>query len=115
MTATEAQRLLDVLKGAYPHRKNVGEDTERVYRTLLADLDYELAQQAVRDVISDIKFWPAFAEIKKAYTRRRSHAIHLEEDEERRALQAEPTEEERLAQLERMQAYIASRWPKVPA
>lgn len=110
MTDSEARRLLDVLKGAYPNRKNVGDETENVYATLLADLDFETAQHAVRDVIADVKFWPAFAEIKKAYSRCRSLARHIEEDEERRALQAEPTEDERLAQLQRMRDYIADRW-----
>jgi hypothetical protein len=108
--------IVQVLEAAYPHSKKTREPgTLDVYRSFLAPLDYELAAAAVRDVIEESKWWPAWAEIRKAYDERaaarRRQLVREREHQERENEEApSPSDAERVRMLDEMRAFTAARW-----
>lgn len=63
MTKTEALKCLSILKASYP-RQELGRDTLEAYAAMLADIDFEAAQDAVRRLICGSKWFPSIAEIR---------------------------------------------------
>jgi hypothetical protein len=53
-----------MLKGAFPAAKTT-ESTSQVYETMLADLDWVVAQRAVTQLIATSRFLPSIAEIRE--------------------------------------------------
>ena len=65
MQKSEVAQLVATLLAAYPSAV-IAKNTSAVYEEMLADLDYELAQQAVKRVICRCRFFPTVAEIRSA-------------------------------------------------
>lgn len=68
MTNEQAQDVVTLLLAAFPNdlTPHQVEDTSRVYRIMLRDLDYQRAQVAVRRVLATAKRLPKIAEIREA-------------------------------------------------
>jgi hypothetical protein len=64
MKASEAQKLVAVLKAAYP-RQPIPPETTRLYAAQLVDLPADAVQQAVRDLIASSPYFPTLADIRK--------------------------------------------------
>ena len=64
MKASEAQKLVAVLKAAYP-RQPIPPETTRLYAAQLVDLPAEAVGQAVHDLIASSPYFPAIAEIRR--------------------------------------------------
>lgn len=111
MTPQQAQSVVRVLNDAYGSRQSSG--TLNVYTRFLADLDYEMAGQAAKSVIEEQTFFPAWAEFNAAYREQLAARRRDDEKAENDALLAEPSDEERQQQLERMKSFIENRWPKL--
>lgn len=69
MKASEATRLVAMLKAAYP-RQSLGEDTLALYAAFLSDLDREPGEEAVRTAIATLKFFPTVAELRDLSARK---------------------------------------------
>ena len=65
MTKSESLKVYAVLIAAFPNA-NVRNETPDVYATGISDLDYELANGAVRRLLLTSKFMPSIAEIREA-------------------------------------------------
>lgn len=65
LTRLEVAQLVAVLADAYP-RAPVSVETVKVYESLLADLEFEVTQQAVARLIATSKWFPTIAEIRAA-------------------------------------------------
>jgi hypothetical protein len=65
MNKQEVAQILAVCSAAYPH-VTVTKETALVYSDLLADVDFEVAQRAVRRVIASSQFFPSIAAIREA-------------------------------------------------
>jgi hypothetical protein len=65
MTKGEMARLLAVLAAAFP-RFEVDDLKVQVWHEMLGDLDYEIANMAVKKLIMESTFPPAIAEVRKA-------------------------------------------------
>lgn len=71
MTEVEAQKLVTVLVTAWPTSfarldANQRTDTMRLYREMIADLDYAAANAAVKRLIASSRFLPTVAEIRES-------------------------------------------------
>ena len=69
MTKTEAGRLVTLVLGNWPSmqtREIRADITAAMWQKLLADIPYELAEQAVTKVLLTAKFWPTISEIREA-------------------------------------------------
>jgi len=65
MTKTETAKLLAVLAAAFP-RFEVDDLKVQVWHEMLGDLDYSLANLAIKKLILESTFAPAIAEVRKA-------------------------------------------------
>lgn len=65
MTGQETAKILAVLKAAFP-RQVVELETVKVYASFLADLEWDVAEAAVRQLVSRSRFFPTIAEIREA-------------------------------------------------
>lgn len=65
MTEVEAAKVVAILSASFPDSK-WGEATCRAYESALADLDFELASDAVRRIVATSKFRPSISEIREA-------------------------------------------------
>jgi len=65
MVEEEVAKLLAVLAAAYPNFE-VNEMKHKVWFEMLKDIDYKVAQVAVRKIILENTFPPAIAEVRKA-------------------------------------------------
>lgn len=63
MTKNEALKCLAILKASYP-RQEIGRETFEAYSTMLADVDFEAAQAAVKRLICSSKWFPTISEIR---------------------------------------------------
>lgn len=63
MNASEAVKLVGMLKAAYP-RAEINAETTRIYCEMLADLDASEATNAVKHLLATSKFFPSIAEIR---------------------------------------------------
>ncbi len=79
MTRKEVAGLVAALTAAFP-RAEIGENTVRVYIDMLADLDFDEAQAAVKKLMATSTFFPSIAEIRQAVADLRTR--HLPEPEE---------------------------------
>lgn len=71
MTPAEAQQVVTLLIAAFPRQLTELDhdqqlDTMRVYRKMLADLDFERAEAAVLRLLATARFMPTIAEIRAA-------------------------------------------------
>lgn len=73
MTDKEAAALVVMLKASYPNQK-IEPATVQAYQHALADEDFQMARQAVDDIVSTEKFFPSISEIKHAIAIRRLDA-----------------------------------------
>jgi hypothetical protein len=112
MTVDQAMSVIRILEAAFPSKTRRTEAVN-LYATLLAPLDYELASKAVQTIIEESTFWPKWAEIRRAYGTHAAARRRETEQAENADLLAEPSDEERQAQIEKMKAFVASRWAKV--
>jgi len=64
MKTSEAQKLVAVLKAAYP-RQPIPPETTRLYAAQLVDLPADIVERAVRDLIATTAYFPAIAEIRR--------------------------------------------------
>ena len=111
MTEAQAVSVLDVLSAAFPSKaKRI--EARTLYGSLLADLDYDLMSKAVKTVIEESSFWPKWAELRRAYNSHAAAVRREAEQQELDALLAEPTDEERRQQLERIRGWMTARWPQ---
>jgi hypothetical protein len=78
MTNEEGMKLIKVLQSAYP-RQEFEDDMIRVYTRMLADLPYNIAQQAVMSLISTSKWLPTIAEIREAAVNTACPIPHVED------------------------------------
>lgn len=69
MNRQEAFALIGVLAAAFPQRK-VEADTVRVYARSLEDLPYDIAREALSDVVRSSVHFPSIAEIRRAVAER---------------------------------------------
>lgn len=104
MTPSQSARLVAAISAAFPGR-TITKETVSVYASLMTDLDYDLAEQAVRDCLMTSKFPPTVAEIREAYgfvrTRtRRARALPEQSG-------AEVAPEEREANLRQIREYAS--------
>lgn len=67
MQAVDVTRLVAMLAAAYRDTKLTRETCE-VYETMLLDLDFEVAKQAIARLIATAKWFPTIAEIRTAAT-----------------------------------------------
>jgi hypothetical protein len=65
MTRTEALQLITLLQMAYP-RQDLGDKTVEVYAGFIQDLDYNVAERAIKNHIRGEKWFPSIAEIREA-------------------------------------------------
>ncbi len=65
MTKTQVIEMVGILSSVFPDQK-WSEATCKAYEMFLVDLDYELAQSAIRRLASTQKFRPSVAEIRAA-------------------------------------------------
>lgn len=63
MQASEATRLVAMLKAAYP-RQQLAEDSIALYAAFLSDLDRISGERAVRTAIATLKFFPTVGELR---------------------------------------------------
>lgn len=70
MTTAETKRLVAMLGATWP-RQEIQQATLEVYAWALADLDFELAQAAVKRLVQTSRFFPTVAEIREAAIRGR--------------------------------------------
>jgi hypothetical protein len=110
MTIDQAAALVTALRAASFAGAKQDEQTFRLYERKFQTLDYELARDAVDNVIDDQKWWPTWAQIRKAYLEQAAVRRRQLEHQEATALLAEPTDAERREQLALMQTYIETRW-----
>lgn len=66
MNKQQSARLVGAISAAHP-TKNIPAETVVVYASMLADLEFETAEQAVARCLRTITYWPSIAEIKDAY------------------------------------------------
>lgn len=98
MTREQAAQLVAVLLAAHPTSR-IPAETVRLYQLRLSELlDYDVALDAVGDVIDGSPYFPKVAEIKQAYRAR----LRLQEPEEKLP---SPTPEERKRMLAEMRRY----------
>jgi hypothetical protein len=64
MTRVQVAELVMMLLAAYPQHRVSSEATSKVYESMLADLDHQLARKAITRLISLSKFMPTIAEIR---------------------------------------------------
>ena len=64
MKASEAQKLVAVLKAAYP-RQPIPPETTRLYAAQLVDLPADAVERAVRDLIASSPYFPTLADIRR--------------------------------------------------
>ncbi len=108
MTDAEARQLVAVLAGAYPNRKNASSLTDELFRLKLEKLDYQLARDAISDLIDDQKFWPAWSELRALYDEHANARRTAQQRAELDELLAEPTDDEKREQLALMQQYVTT-------
>lgn len=65
MNRAEVAKVLAVCSAAFPH-VNVTRETAAVYAEMLADLDPQHAQQAIRRLLATSHFFPSIAAIREA-------------------------------------------------
>jgi|GEM_PF-965915 len=65
MTPVEAAKAVALLAAAYPAAR-WSEQTGQIYEQMLADLDFEVAKQAVMRLVCTSKFLPTIAELREA-------------------------------------------------
>jgi len=115
MNAGQVHKLVTLLVAAYPlSTKAKVPGTLEVLRSFLAQLKYELAEQAMQDVIATKRGWPSVPDLARAYDARaaaqRRHAAEEQARRERLAVSDEPSDAERTRMLEEMRAFTAERW-----
>lgn len=70
MTPNESAKLVAMVLGAFPRgipqNPELARKTAEVYKRMILDLDYEVAEQAVARLITTSKFLPTIAEIRAA-------------------------------------------------
>lgn len=86
MTEIEAQQIVTVIAAAWPGQVSrltptQQTDQQRIYRRMLADLDYPVVNAAVERLIATSKFFPTIAEIREA-------CVHTIEGDRRTGLEA---------------------------
>jgi len=64
MRASDAEKLVAVLKAAYP-RQPIPPETARLYAAQLINLPADLVELAVRDLIATTPYFPAIADIRR--------------------------------------------------
>lgn len=74
MMASEAAKLVAMLVTAFPDgirflTSEQQDDTRKLYRTMMLDLDYEIANTAITRIIATHKKWPSIAAIREACSR----------------------------------------------
>lgn len=73
MTDAEASRLLLVLKAAFAGRESSKIDQrtlearDKLYASMLRELDAKTAERALRDAVRSRKFYPSWAEFQELY------------------------------------------------
>jgi len=102
MTKQEAANLIGFIKAAFPTRK-ISEATVATYTLLLIDLDFPTAQRATVKLLRTMSFWPSVPDIREAYDAERKREI----SERPRLVEPEVSEEQRLANLERLREISA--------
>lgn len=115
MNAGQAHKLVTLLVAAYPLSTRArAPGTLEVLRSFLARLSFELAEQAVQDVIATKRGWPTVSDLAKAYdaraAARRRQAVEDQARRERLAAADEPSDAERARLLDEMRAFTAERW-----
>lgn len=104
MTAQEARQIVALLRAAYP-MKSVPAETLKLYESQLTTprLHYEIAHEAVLELVNVEKFWPSVAEVMTAY---REVSARRRTQEPSPAL-PEPSQEEREQTLAAMREFMA--------
>jgi hypothetical protein len=108
VTRQQAGQLVALLRTAYP-TKSVSADTLKLYESRLArqgagSLHFEIAREAILELIDVEKFWPSVAEIKQAYRDVSARHRGQEKPEEL----PEPSPEEKQRMLAQMREYMVA-------
>jgi hypothetical protein len=111
VTRAQADAIVATLRAAWPtSRKGSTPETGQLFAELLLPLDHDVAAAAVRRLIAGSRFFPAFADLRRAYDVEAAAARRRQLAAETRELLAEPSDEERSAQLAAMREFVAARW-----